>query len=217
MPLQRSLQEGPPSPKRQEIPPWFKRLKANCTKALSQDSNVVKEARREYFSKHPYDFITDGNHDLSGMFKCLATSAGLLGTSIYEIQSPWIEPEELKQANYILLSLPKGLKFLQAVPPSESPKVMGLMGIHDPYALCHFGSVTYCPWCRKEGQNEGTVVNHLHTTHYRLGLVCDRCYSCPSIMSDTLCHHGWYSLQVGSIYLISRSIQQPQIKLPTRK
>ena len=85
------------------------------------------------------------------MFKHLATSAGLLGTSIYETQSPWTEPEELKQANYILLSLPKGLKFLWAVPPSESPKVMVLVGIHDLDALCHFSSVTYCPWCGKEG------------------------------------------------------------------
>ena len=110
---------------------------------------MVKEARREYFSKHSFNFTSDGNQDLSGMFKHLATSAGLLGTSIYETQSPWTGPEELKQANYILLSLPKGLKFLQAVPPSESPKVMGLMGIHDPDALCCFSSVTYCPWCRK--------------------------------------------------------------------
>ena len=119
------------------------------------------------------------------MFKHLATSTGLLGTSIYEIQSPWTGTEELKQANYIFLSLPKGLKFLWAVPPSESPKVMGLMGIHDPDALCQFGSVIYCPWCGKEGQNEGMVVNHLWTTHYRLGLVCDRCYGCLSTMSNT--------------------------------
>ena len=58
-----------------------------------------------------------------GCFKYLATRVGLLGTLIYETQSPWTGPEDLKQANYILLSLPKGLKFLQAVPPSESPKV----------------------------------------------------------------------------------------------
>ena len=159
---------------------------------------MVKEARREYFSKHSYDFTSDGTHDLSGLFKHLATSAGLLGTSIYETQSPWTGPEELKQANYILLSLPKGLKFLQAVPPSKSPKVMGLMGIHDPDALCQFGSVTYCPRCRKEGQNKGTVVMHLQTTHYRLDLVCNRCYGCLSTMSDTLCHHGWhYCCQLG--------------------
>ena len=183
---------GPLSPKRWEIPPWFKILKPNHAEAFSWDSDMVKEARREYFSMHPYDFVTDGNHDLSGMFKHLATSAGLLGTVIYKTQSPWTGPEELKQANYVLLSLPKGLKFLWGVPPSESPKVMRLMGIHDPDALHHFGGMTWCSWCGKEGQNEGTVVNHLWTTHYRLGLVCDRCYGCPSTMCDTLCCHGQY-------------------------
>ena len=78
---------------------------------------MIKEARREYFSKHSYDFTLDGNCGLFGMFKHLATSAGLLVTSIYETQLPWTGAEELKQANYILLSLPKGLKFLQAVSP----------------------------------------------------------------------------------------------------
>ena len=95
-----------------------------------------------------------------------------------------------KTSKLCLLSLPKGLKFLWAVPPSESPKVMGLMGIHDQDALHHFSSVTYYTWCRKEGQNEGMVVNHLWTTHYRLGLVCDRCYGCLSTTSDTIHHHG---------------------------
>ena len=30
-------------------------------------------------------------------------------------------------------------------------------------------------WCRKEGKNEGTVVNHLQTSHYHLGLICSCC------------------------------------------
>ena len=68
-------------------------------------------------------------------------------------------------------TLPKGLRFLRAVPTTECPKVMGLMSIHDPNALWHYAGYTYCPCCGKEGQNEGTVVNHLRTTHYRLGLV----------------------------------------------
>ena len=116
-------------------------------------------------------FLTDGTHDLSRTFKQLAVSTDLLGTSIYELQSSWTGPEELKQVNYALQSLPKGLKFLQVVSSSESPKVMGLIGIHVPDTLCHFSSITYCPWGGKEGQNEGTMVNHLQTVHYRLGLV----------------------------------------------
>ena len=43
----------------------------------------------------------------------------------------------------------------------ELPKVMGLVGIHNPDALCHFAGVTFCPWCGKQGLNEGTIVNHL--------------------------------------------------------
>ena len=151
------------------------------------------EARLHFFSKHSYNFTDDSSCDLSGIFEKLAVSASLLGTSIYEIQSSWTGPEELKQANYTLQSLPKGLKFLRVVPASESPKVMGLVGIHDLNALRCFTGFTYCPWCGKEGQNEGTVVNHLRTTHYRLGLVCDKCHSCPTTMCDTLHCHGHHN------------------------
>ena len=98
--------------------------------------------------------------------------------------------DELRQANYALRFLSKGLKFLHAIPPSESPKAMGLVGIHDPDALCHINGLTHCLWCGKEGQNEGTVVTHPWMVHYRLGLVCDKCNNCPSTSLDTLWHHG---------------------------
>ena len=181
---------GPPRPKKWETPPWFKSLKPSCADAFLRDSDIVVEARLLFFSKDSCNFNQNGNHDLPEVFKKLAEKAGLLGTGIYEIQVCWTGPEELKQAYYTLWSLPKGLKFLRAVSATESPKVMGLMGIHDPDALWRFAGFTYCPWCGKEGQNEGTVVNHLRTTHYKLGLVCDKCYGCPTITSDTLCHHG---------------------------
>ena len=110
--------------------------------------------------------------------------------------------------------------------PSESPKVMGLVGIHDPDALCHFSGITYCPWCRKESQNEGTVVNHLQTMHYRLGLVCNRCHDCPSTSSNTLCCHGQQDCHQPRENDPSESIpselssgeaQLPQLRILTRK
>ena len=104
-------------------------------------------------------------------------------------------PDELQQANYALRSLPKGLKFLHAVPPSESPKVMALVGIHDLDALCCFNGLTHHPWCEEEGQNEGTVINHLQMVHYRLGLVCNKCNNCQSTSLDTLHCHGWQNCQ----------------------
>ena len=89
------------------------------------------------------------------------------------------------------------------MPATESRKVMGLMGIHNPNVLQHYAGYTNCPWCGKEGQNEGTMVNHLRTTHYRLGLVCDWCFGCPTVTSDLLCQHWcqncqWYCVTSGS-------------------
>ena len=110
---------GSPSPKRQEIPHWFKTLKPSHAEAFSQDCAMVKEARKEFFLKHTYDFTSDGTHNLFGTFRHLAESAGLIGTSIYVIQSSWTGPDKLKQANYALQSLPKGLRFLLAVPPQN--------------------------------------------------------------------------------------------------
>ena len=155
----------------------------------------MKEARKEYFKRHSYNFTVEGTCSLLEVFRQMAESADLLGTAIYEIQEVWKGPDELWQANYALRSLPKGIKFLHVVPLPESPTVMGLVDIHNPDALCHYNGLTHCPWCGKEGQNEGTVVNHLWMMHHRLGLVCDKCNNCPSTSSDTLCHHGWQNCQ----------------------
>ena len=101
-PPQRQLQEDPPSLKQQEILPWDKVLKPNHAKIFLQDSDLAKKARREFILKHSYNFITEGTHNLSEIFKQMAMSAKLLGTSICEIQVLWMGPDELKQANYAL-------------------------------------------------------------------------------------------------------------------
>ena len=67
---------------------------------------------------------------------------------------------------------------------------MGLMGIHNLDALCHFSGLTHCPWCGKEGQNEGTIINHLQTVHYKLGFICEKCFGCLSTMLEAICHHS---------------------------
>ena len=131
----KASQEGPSSSKRRETPDWVTSLKPAHADTFSHDSNPMKEARSHYFATHPYDWVHGSFDDLSNIFKELARGAGLLGKSIYEIQLSWDGPEKLKQANYALQSLPKDLRFLRVVPANESPKVMGLKGIHDPDAL----------------------------------------------------------------------------------
>ena len=98
----------------------------------------------------------------------------LLHSKIYEIQETWTGQCESEYTNYTLKTLLKGLKFFHPVSPSESPQVTGLTSIHHPDTLHHFNGVTHCPWCGKEGKNEGMVINHLQMTHYKLGLVCEK-------------------------------------------
>ena len=114
----KAMQEGPSSPKRQEASAWFTSLKPSHAEAFLWDSSIVKKARLHFFSNHSYDFFHDGTHDLSDVFKELAKSASLLGEAIHKIQLSWTRPEELKQANYTLQSLAKGLRF----PPEDSVK-----------------------------------------------------------------------------------------------
>ena len=185
-----TLQEVSLNSKKGKTANWLTSMRSERVDAFSRDSDLMKEARVHYFTTHPCDWFCGNMEDLSDMFKGLAQEAGLLGKSIFEIQWTWKGPEHLKQVNYVFQTQPKGLKFLRAVSTRESPKAMGLKGIHDPEALWHFVGFTYCPWCGKRGQNEGTIVNHLRMAHCKLGLICDKCFGCPTTMLDTLHRHG---------------------------
>ena len=72
----------------------------------------------------------------------------------------------------------------------QSPKIMGLKGIHSPEALKCITGLSFCPWCRKEGQNEGTMLNHLHTRHYCLRLICKQCLLYLMTSFDAMWHHA---------------------------
>ena len=71
----------------------------------------------------------------------------------------------------------------------ESPKIIGLKCIHYSDTFHCWGGLTFCPWCRKEGQNEGTVVIHLRTTHYHLGLICTQCHKYFTTNVEAMHHH----------------------------
>ena len=188
--MSKGTPEGPPHSKQQEVMPLHKALTRSCQEAFSQDSHLVRKMREEYFRSHCTNFNNENSHNFTDVFRCMIKTAGLLGSVIYEIKEEWIEQDKLQQAKDVLRTLAKGLKIFGVVSPSKSPKVMGLMGIHDLDTLCHFNRLTHCPWCGKEGQNKGAIVNHLQTVHYKLGLICEKCFSCPSIMLEAICHHG---------------------------
>ena len=124
-------QEGLLSSKRRETANWFTSLKPICADAFSHDSDLIKETRSHYFATHPWDWTYGNTDNLPDIFKELAEGVNLLGKSIHELQLSWEGPEKLKHVNYSLHSLPKGLRSLREVPTMESPKIMGLEGIHD--------------------------------------------------------------------------------------
>ena len=147
--------EGPSRSKRKRNTDWFSSLKPSWVDTFCQDSKLMKEARAHYFTTHHWDWSHDNMANLSDVFRGLAQGDGLLGKSIHEIEVSWTGLPHLRHANLVLRSLPKGLKFLRAVCTKESPKVMGLEGIHDPNALRFFTRYTYCPWYRKTDKTRG--------------------------------------------------------------
>ena len=146
--------------------PFKKSLKGNQWEAFAKDSDLVQKARENYFKTNCPQFKWETLHDLSGVFWDMISHVSLLDSQIYEIQEAWTRQDDWQYANNALNTSPKGLQFFCPISPLELPKVIGLTGIHNPDALCPFAGVIFCPWCRKEGQNEGTIVNHLQTMHY---------------------------------------------------
>ena len=161
--------------------------------AFHRDSDLVKCLRWTYFRTHPPEFHREVTYDLSDVFKEMMEMAGLIDLEFYMVQDLWWGTKELHTANYVARGSAKDLHYFWVVLPLKSPKIMGLTGIHSPEALKHQAGLSFCPWCGKKGQNEGTVVNHLHTGHYCLRLVCERCLSYFATTSDTKWHHiqGW--------------------------
>ena len=165
-------------------------LKEGQQEDFSKESSRVRMARQTYQESHPTDFRQEGSHDLSSVFCKMASSAHLLDSSIFEVQDTWCRQKDLKAANWVAKNSHKCIHFFSLVSPMESPKIMGLQDIHSPDTLCHHGGLEFCPWCGKEGQNEGTIVNHLQIAHYQLGLICNGCLYYFTTSSDIMHCHG---------------------------
>ena len=87
--------EHSPRPKKQQkglLAPNSKRFHLGIRHS---STSLVKEARKEYFKRHSHNFTTEGTHDLSEVFRHMAKSTKLLGSSIYEIQEVCKGPDKL--------------------------------------------------------------------------------------------------------------------------
>ena len=151
--------------------------------------------RWSYFKTHHPKFDHKVSHNLAHEFQKRADSAGLLDLDVYEVQDMWTGQKELCATNHVAKGSLKDICYFQVISPTELSKIMGLKGIHSPEVLKWQNGLSFCSWCGKEGQNEGSLVNHLRTSHYHLGLICSQCLEYFT-SSNTMHHHSQGCLSV---------------------
>ena len=103
--------EEPPCLRQKDEMPFTKSLKGSQQEAFAKDSNLVWQAREDYFKTNCPHFNCKTLCDLSGVFWDMIGYADLLGFQIDEIQEVWMGPEDLWYADNALKTLPKDLHF----------------------------------------------------------------------------------------------------------
>ena len=119
----------------------------------------------------------------------MATSDNFMGSEVHEVWEVWTGQKDLRAAYCMAKTSPKDIHFFRGELCTKSPKNMGLRGIHSPEALQQWGGLSFCLWCRK-GQNKSTLVNHLQTSHYHLGLICSHCVEYFTMNTDAMHWHS---------------------------
>ena len=180
--------EEPPCHKQRNRMPLAKLLKGRQWEAFTKDSNLVQRARGPTLGWTAL-ILTVRFHMICLIHFRKWHSAGLRGLDIYEVQDTWMGQKDLCTANHAAKTSQRNIQFFCMVTATKLPSIMGLEWIHSLEDLCRWGGHSYCPWCAKEGQNEGTMVNHLHTVHYHLGQVCTLCLAFFTTSADTMRKH----------------------------
>ena len=127
---------------------------------FSKDSEVVRVTQWAYCKAHKVIFKQERSYDLTSVFQQMVWDTNLLHSEIHKVQEVWTSQRGLKAAKHAVQTSPKDIHFFHVVSLNESSNIMGLKGVHSPEALHWQGGHSFCPWCKKKGQNEGTVMNH---------------------------------------------------------
>ena len=94
--------EEPPCLKWKDEMPFKKSLTGSWHDAFAKDSNLVQQAREDYFKTNCPCFDCKTSCNLTNVFWDMITYAGLLGFQIYKIQEVWMEWKDLQYANNVL-------------------------------------------------------------------------------------------------------------------
>ena len=127
---------GEPAPQRwREEDPLLGHLMDSHHEVFHKDLELVQCIRQTYFRTHALTFHKEDTNELADVFKELAEMAGLLGTEVYLVHDQWAGKKELHSTYHGVRGSARDLHFFRTVSPLESPKIMGLQGIHSPEAL----------------------------------------------------------------------------------
>ena len=81
--------------------PLARLLKASYQEAFSKDSGLIQATRQAYFKMHHPNYDHERSHDLSCTFQEMATSAGLMGSEVHEVQEVWTGKKDLWAAHHM--------------------------------------------------------------------------------------------------------------------
>ena len=112
--------------------------------AFCKDVDLVQHIRQTYFRTHLPSFYKEATYKLTNIFREMAEMADLLGSKVHLVQDKWKGRKELHSANYEVRGSAKDLHYFRIVSPLNSPKIMGLWGIHSPEALKHQAGLSFC-------------------------------------------------------------------------
>ena len=168
--------------------PLAKILKESHQEAFSKDSKIIKAAGEPII--HHQRYVCPGG--------VLPSDISFLGDGHLHWPSwlwcPWSPgkvdwPEGSSGCPLGDKKLPERHPFLPVSAPNWIIQNHGSKRASFPEALKWWAGLSFCPWCGKEGQYEGTVVNHLCTVHYCLGLMCALCWDFFATSADTIRWH----------------------------
>ena len=109
----KATSEGPPSSKQQEVPPWVQGTQTEPLRSIqlgyqSSEGGLGRSTLRDTSPTSPWMACMICQRS-SGIWP---RPQSYLVWPFIEIKEVWKRPDELQQANYTLMSLLKGLKFL---------------------------------------------------------------------------------------------------------
>ena len=137
-----SRRVAPLKAKRREGRPLARLLKESHWEAFGKDTDLVWVTRQVYFKMHHPHYDHKGSNNLSHTFKEMATSAGIMGFDVHEVQEACTGQKDLWVTHHMEKSSPKGYPFLPGGASHWIAQDHGLRGIHSPRP---WGSEVVCP------------------------------------------------------------------------